>query len=142
MSSFYRTNDASVIHEVLDGEAVMLNLDTGNYFTLNPSGGLVWQLLQGGIQINQIVTVLSKMGAASQSVKGDVDAFIAKLLEQGLIIPVAGVAATPQPENSSGAMTYSPPELHVFSDMQELLLLDPVHEISEQGWPHTASTKT
>jgi hypothetical protein len=26
--------------------------------------------------------------------------------------------------------------LQKFTDMQELLLLDPIHEVDERGWPH------
>jgi hypothetical protein len=30
------------------------------------------------------------------------------------------------------------PALNKYTDMQELLLLDPVHEVSEAGWPSKA----
>lgn len=30
---------------------------------------------------------------------------------------------------------YRPPVLEVFADMQDLLLLDPIHDIDEVGWP-------
>ena len=33
---------------------------------------------------------------------------------------------------------YVPPVLEKFTDMQDLILLDPVHEVSERGWPHAA----
>jgi hypothetical protein len=36
----------------------------------------------------------------------------------------------------TGEVPFEPPILERFDDMQELLLLDPVHEVSdEEGWP-------
>ena len=33
---------------------------------------------------------------------------------------------------------YESPQLEQYSDMSELLLLDPIHEVDEQGWPKRA----
>jgi len=32
---------------------------------------------------------------------------------------------------------FEKPKLQKFTDMQDLLLLDPIHEVDEAGWPHT-----
>jgi hypothetical protein len=32
--------------------------------------------------------------------------------------------------------SYLQPSFEKYSDMQEMLLLDPIHEVSEAGWPH------
>jgi hypothetical protein len=37
---------------------------------------------------------------------------------------------------------FSPPVLQKFSDMQELLLVDPIHEVKAEGWPLTKSQST
>jgi len=34
---------------------------------------------------------------------------------------------------------YTKPVLNVFTDMQEVIALDPVHDVSEKGWPHKKS---
>jgi hypothetical protein len=31
---------------------------------------------------------------------------------------------------------FEKPGLQKYSDMQDLLLLDPIHEVDEMGWPH------
>jgi hypothetical protein len=33
---------------------------------------------------------------------------------------------------------FEPPLLEKFTDMEDLLLLDPVHEVDGRGWPHPA----
>ena len=43
-------------------------------------------------------------------------------------------APAPAPVSVAG-VAYTEPSLSVFSDMQDLLLLDPIHDVSEAGWP-------
>jgi hypothetical protein len=38
-------------------------------------------------------------------------------------------------EQTGEALVYAKPELQVYSDMKDLLLLDPIHDVSEEGWP-------
>ena len=32
------------------------------------------------------------------------------------------------------------PQLHKYTDMQELLLLDPIHDVDQEGWPATTES--
>jgi len=42
---------------------------------------------------------------------------------------------TPPP---AGRPPFVKPILQKYTDMADLLLLDPIHEVGEQGWPHPA----
>ncbi|MBN2286366.1 MAG: hypothetical protein JXI43_07950, partial [Tissierellales bacterium] len=33
-------------------------------------------------------------------------------------------------------ISFKKPVIDKFEDMQEMLLLDPIHEVNDQGWPH------
>ena len=48
------TPDSDVIVTELDGEAVLLNLDTKLYFSLNATGVTIWKLLGEGLTLGQI----------------------------------------------------------------------------------------
>jgi hypothetical protein len=48
------TPDSDVIVTELDGEAVLLNLDTKLYFSLNATGVRIWNLLAEGLTLGQI----------------------------------------------------------------------------------------
>ena len=48
------TPDSDVIVTELDGEAVLLNLDTKLYFSLNATGVTIWKLLDEGLTLGQI----------------------------------------------------------------------------------------
>ena len=45
------------------------------------------------------------------------------------------------PGEASEKRPYVPPQIERFTDMQELLLLDPIHEVDDTGWPHTPATR-
>jgi hypothetical protein len=36
----------------------------------------------------------------------------------------------------NGHFEYVEPEIVEFDDMQEMLLLDPIHEVKDKGWPY------
>jgi len=48
------TPDSDVIVTELDGEAVLLNLDTKLYFSLNATGVRIWKLLAEGLTLGDI----------------------------------------------------------------------------------------
>ena len=48
------TPDSDVIVTELDGEAVLLNLETKMYFSLNATGVAIWKLLDEGLTLGQV----------------------------------------------------------------------------------------
>ena len=49
-------------HEIdasdLDGEKVMMDMDRGNYFMLNPIGSRIWDLINEPISVRRLVCLL------------------------------------------------------------------------------------
>jgi hypothetical protein len=62
--------------------------------------------------------------------------FVQNLISQSLI-KIADTSERNQvPLNSNRQkLDFTSPELDVYSDMQEILLLDPVHDVNKEGWP-------
>jgi hypothetical protein len=74
--------------------------------------------------------------------KRTVASFLEELEREKIIIPrtsALGNSAVPAPngETSVGAASvFAPPALEKYTDMQELLQVDPIHDVDdEQGWP-------
>ena len=42
----------------LDGEKVMMDMDHGNYFMLNPIGSRIWDLINEPISVRRLVSLL------------------------------------------------------------------------------------
>jgi outer membrane protein assembly factor BamB len=145
MSSRFRVNSPPVVAETLDGETTIVDLDSGTYYALNPSGSFIWDELVRGTEPEWIAAEMSRRyGVAAGDAGRDVDALVSELRERNLIAPLGADASPPaSPENNgtgdsaSGNGLYAAPQLSTYTDMQELLLLDPVHEVDEAGWPST-----
>lgn len=82
-SRFLRTD--RVVHRELKEGAVLLNLDDGSYFQVNPVGLIVWESFDDNDLVGIIDIVRSKFSEAPPSVEADVTAFVEALLDRGLI---------------------------------------------------------
>jgi hypothetical protein len=134
-----------VIHETTGGETMLVRLDSGNYYSLNRSGSFVWECIGNGMYARQIVYVLaSGFGLDEKDAQGHVSAFLDELGREGLIKPACGSCDKPEISDYSfipSDIQYEPPRLNKYSDMQELLILDPIHDVSDAGWPNPRSEK-
>ena len=108
-----------VISEIVDDEAIIIDSLTGAYFTLDPLGTRLWGLLGSGAQS---LEALQAAGDDPSRVAGA----LAEMQDAGLV-----EADGPLPEAAPGHV----PVLTKYSDMEELLLLDPIHDVDETGWP-------
>ena len=130
-----------VTHERLDDEVIAINLETGAYYALAGPAADVWTLAAGGGSTDEIVTELdARYDTDADTLRRDVDAFVGELVEQGLAAstdeaptPADDVAGLP----AAGAtpQAYTVPALARYDDLADLLLLDPIHEVDDAGWP-------
>jgi hypothetical protein len=140
----FRVNTPTVTHETIDGEAVIINLDSGNYYSLLGVGSFIWGLVERGVSAGeaQSLVLQSYQGNAADIDRG-VQELLMQLQQENLIVPVDGAEPLelteldPGPPSSNGheKPSFNPPSLHKYSDMQELLLLDPIHDVDDAGWP-------
>ncbi|HEY3812802.1 MAG TPA: PqqD family protein [Caulobacteraceae bacterium] len=135
MDKSYRVCAPAVVSEVIDGEAIIMDLRSGHYFSADGSGALVWQAVADGCGRAAILAWATEaFDAEPERVSADIDAFLAQLTEHGLVEAKDADAGTPAPAPvARGA--YRTPTLAVYTDMQDLLLLDPIHDVDEAGWP-------
>jgi hypothetical protein len=142
----FRVNNPSVVAETLDEEATIVNLDKGTYYALNGVGSFIWDELSRGASPDEIAAALAaRYEVAEPDAGAAVEDLVGELSANELIVPLPGGAeAAPLAANGAhngngnGRLAYEPPELSTFTDMQELLLLDPVHEVDASGWPSRA----
>jgi hypothetical protein len=130
----YRINTPQVLHEQFDDDVVLVNLENGNYYSLNASGSAILRLLANGLSPDSIEKQSSAADAAAGSC---VRALLAELLSEGLITPCdASEPIEVKEETTAAGLDLStPPALQRFTDMQDLLLLDPIHDVDDRGWP-------
>lgn len=135
----FRVNTPTVTHEIIDGEAVIINLDSGNYYSLVEEGSFIWSLVEKGASANELQNVILQnyQGDAHEIDRG-VQELLVQLQQENLIVPVDGASEAPEvalSNNNHEKPLFNPPSLNKYSDMQELLLLDPIHDVDDAGWP-------
>ena len=70
----------------LDGDAAILNLNSGAYHGLDPIGATVWNLLASPIAVHQIVdAMVAEYDVTRARCERDMLALLARLDERGLI---------------------------------------------------------
>ena len=132
-----------VVHETIDGEAIIINLATGTYFSLDGSGAEAWAQVQRAATIGDGAAALAaEHGADAAGLEAELARLLRELHDHGLTLtaPPADAAA---PAGGGGSLgTFVPPKLGVFTDMEEFLLVDPIHQVEPaQGWPHVAAAE-
>ena len=137
-------NGPDVIHETIAGEAVIINLLSGRYYSLQGTGTEIWNLIENGTIVSGIVaSMVGRYPDADVDLRRIVVQFLEQLREENLIrVEPAGESASRTilaAEATAGSTTHSSgftlPDLQVYTDLEDLLLLDPIHEVDEEGWP-------
>jgi hypothetical protein len=125
----------NVAHELIDGELVAINLDSGSYFSIRGSGAAIWNALLAGKSPGGIVEALqARFGEAGELAK-DVAAYVERLQAEGLVV-LGAVAPGGADEWMAGLSGYTAPEVEKFDDLADMFMLDPIHDVSAAGWPH------
>ena len=89
MNATYATLD-SVLESKLGNEAVLMDMESGLYFGLDPVGSFVWQGLKDGKAPAEIIELLpDEFEDVPDSARDDVVRFLRELAEKELIFPNA-----------------------------------------------------
>jgi hypothetical protein len=123
----FRVNEKEVAAKVIDGEAIIINLANGLYYSLEKTGALAWVLIGGGYSLDESADLLStRFSEPRARVRADLEKLANDLLGQKLIVAdqEAGsrVRAALDPP-TDGA--YETPVLNTYDDMGDVLALDP-----------------
>ena len=127
LSSRLQPNREEIAAKVMDGEAIIINLTTGVYYSMDKVGGLVWDLIEGGNSMEEIVEfILSRYDVGREQAKADVERLAAELMQEKLVLESNGEVTPPERKISEqDKLPYEPPKLNIYHDMGDLLALDP-----------------
>lgn len=132
-----------VIFEEADSEVVVVDLVRGIYYYLTGTAAYLWMALHAGKSFSETVASLSDAIELIAEVSDDCERFTLDLMNEGLLKPCEKMAeAAPSAPDPKDFVTgkYVPPSIETYSDLQDILLLDPVHDVDESGWPIPRAT--
>lgn len=139
----YRVNSPHVISETVGGETIIVNLARGHYFSLQGTAVEVWQGLERGEAAETIVLELEQRYEAAG---GEIDGAVRKLLDDFVAAELVvaegngtGTVARASSQDVGDRVPFVSPSFTTFTDMQDIILLDPVHEVDTRGWPHASA---
>jgi len=122
----YQINAGEVASKILDGEAIVINLNDGVYYSLEGTGAVVWALASSGSDVEEIVVELRERYDAPDGARDDVERLLEQLVAERLLQPgAADRAAPPVPGELPPGGEYAAPKLERYTDMSEMLALDP-----------------
>lgn len=130
----YKQNTENVAAEKFDGEFVLINFARGTYFSLRNAAVDVWQQFENGATPEAVgARIAAHFSVAGDAVQAELERCIGTLIEEELICETD--APGPAVEGWS-SQAYEAPVVEVYSDLQDLIILDPVHEVDDAiGWP-------
>jgi hypothetical protein len=139
VTSRFKVNEKLVTSKIIDGEAIIINLASGMYYSLDKTGALVWMLIGGGYSLGESADVLStRFSVPVDRVRADVDRLVNDLVTQNLVLPSDENAKTGEVVlDPPAGDAYESPVLNSYDDMGDVLALDPPLpqvEVENESW--------
>jgi hypothetical protein len=145
----FRVRNPHVVDDTIEGEVIVIDLDSGTYYSLRDTSAEIWHCIKGGADEASIGDSLAEhYSAGREEIASAVSRLLDELAAERLIEEAteetAGGASQAEPLSAplaqNGRVPFTAPVLEKHTDMQDLILLDPVHDVTEAGWPYVAST--
>jgi len=142
METYLELRSADVVHETIEDETIVIDLQTGAYYWAAGLSSVVFLQALSGLTRNDLLEWVAATYPDQASATEDTKLFLDALVAVNLCVisqdvPVNPVTLMPVPPEK-----YSTPVIGGSDDMAELLLLDPIHEVDpDAGWP-TSNTNT
>ncbi len=132
-------NRDHVVHDTFEGETVIINFNTGRYFSLSGCAPFIWRLLEHSPSQDDLLHALAaRYGIADEAAAASSATFLETIITEQLVLTKEGRSKAEiesQPDDRP-AGTFEPPGLEIYNDLEDMIQLDPVHETApDRGWP-------
>jgi hypothetical protein len=127
LDSRFAPNASDIAAKVIDGEAIIMNLSNGLYFSMDKVGALIWESVEAGHSVQEIGDLVQgRFAVDPETAQADVARLLEELLAEDLVQTKDGEGSgEPVDFNGEPRADYIPPVLNKYSDMADLLALDP-----------------
>ncbi len=109
------TQSRDFIGDTIGDDTILINLKTGAYYSLTPRGGSVWAQV---------------LAATSEFTADDATVLRAMITEGIFETESTSVPSSGDSDDIDASIAFLK-----YTEMSELLLADPIHEVDEDGWP-------
>ena len=139
----YSVNEKKMFYDMADGQAIVINFETGMYYGMSPLASAVLDLILKGAAPQAIAAALNGQPGAPASLEEDIRSFIQKLMDREILV----VSEAPESREggiAAGEIRFGQEalrdgfglEINEYAEAQDLILADPIHDVNvDMGWP-------
>jgi hypothetical protein len=139
MSQDLNLNLENTSWERIDGEIIVISYNTGKYYSVNKQGSDLLYLIEMKIKRElwyEILKLNFQNFAENSETTQKIDEFVEKCLNEKLLTSGETNIEKVELLNDYTRDNWESPELRIFDDLTDILLIDPVHDTSLEGWPN------
>ncbi|MFA5321742.1 MAG: PqqD family protein [Smithella sp.] len=139
MNKTYKINESKAISETIDGETIIINLETGYYYGVNKTATVIWNEIQKNNPLKNVSQhFLNHYEVDEDTAVKSITEIIGLLLKDDLILELDSDISPNVMEQRTNAMKgkFITPQIERYDDMAGALMSDPVHDVNEDGWPN------
>jgi hypothetical protein len=110
----FAPSNPDVLSGVIDGDALLINLATGTYYSMVNAAGYTWALIERRLSIGEMIDVLVKRyDVSAERALQDLQTFLSGLEQERLVLAtsLASTASGDSPAPTSGHLPYQAPTL-------------------------------
>ncbi|SDC21803.1 hypothetical protein [Niabella drilacis] len=119
--------------DIFEGEYIIANLDTGLYYSVQGLAVSLLNALPFEDEADLVRSFCESLPQHAAVIEAELIPVFRQLLDEDIVRSVegAGITARARPD---APVAYQPPKFNKYADMQDLLMLDPIHDVDEEGW--------
>jgi hypothetical protein len=139
MSQNLNLNLENTSWERIDGEIIVISYNTGKYYSVNKQGSDLLYLIEMKVKRElwyEILKLNFQNFAENSETTQKIDEFVEKCLNEKLLTGGETNIEKVELLNDYTRDNWESPELRIFDDLTDILLIDPVHDTSLEGWPN------
>lgn len=139
MSQNLNLNLENTSWERIDGEIIVISYNTGKYYSVNKHGSDLLYLIEMKVKRelwSEILKLNFQNFVENTETTQKIDEFVEKCLNEKLLTSGETNIEKVELLNDYTRESWESPELRIFDDLTDILLIDPVHDTSLEGWPN------
>ncbi|MFZ0453088.1 MAG: PqqD family protein [Ignavibacteriaceae bacterium] len=143
ISGRYKPNDSEVASKIMDGEAILINLSNGTYYSMDKTASFIWSLISLEYDFGEILNKLNEVYDVNKdTIEKDIESLFENLINEKIIFPTDAASRTGDFDESPENADYERPELMIYNDMKDLLALDPpMPRLDDIPWQNNSEKK-
>lgn len=128
--SRFAIRSTQITHQNIDGEVIAIHFDTGIYYSMTGAAAHVWARLVEGASADVLLASFTNRPADAGAALDD---FLEQLVREGLVEKGDG---SPSGDAAAEPIPWDVPRFDKFTDISDLIMADPIHDVDEMGWPN------